>query len=179
MIWVSEIKTAPPEEYKNELQKSVYETLERLSIPFERVDNDEALTMEDCIAIDKALSTKTAKALFLCNRQKTNFYLFVTAGDKPFVTKDFGKALEISRVSFAPPEIMLDMLGTIPGCASILSVLKDGESRVKLVIDKEVISAPEFASPDCTTTGYIKIGTDDILNKYLPETGHKPIIIEV
>ena len=179
MIRVSEIKTAPPQEFKTELQRQVYETLERLSIPYERVDNDEALTMEDCLAIDKGLGTKTAKALFLCNRQKTVFYLFVTAGDKPFVTKDFGKALEISRVSFAPPEMMLEMLGTIPGCASILSVLKDKDCRVNLVIDRDVISAPDFASPDCTTTGYIKLNTADVLEKFLPETGHTPTIIEV
>ncbi len=179
MIWVSEIKTAPPTEFKTELQKQVYETLAKLEIPFERVDNDEALTMEDCIAIDKALNTKTAKALFLCNRQKTNFYLFVTAGGKPFVTKNFGKALEISRVSFAPPEHMLEMLGTIPGCASILSVIEDSEARVKLVIDKDVISASAFASPDCTTTGYIKLKTADVLKKYLTYAKHEPIIIEI
>ena len=179
MIRVSEIKREAPTEFKTKLQKQVYETLSELDIPFERVDNDEALTMEDCIAIDGALGTKTAKALFLCNRQKTVFYLFVTAGDKPFVTKDFGKALEISRVSFAPPENMLEMLGTIPGCASILSVIKDAENRVNLIIDKDVISAPDFASPDCTTTGYIKIKTDDILNKYLPKSGHTPTVIEV
>ncbi len=179
MIWVSEIKTAPPSEFKNELQERVYSTLNELNIPFERVDNDEALTMEDCVAIDEALSTKTAKALFLCNRQKTVFYLFVTAGDKPFVTKDFGKALEISRVSFAPPEIMLEMLGTIPGCASILSVLKDGDNQVRLIIDNDVIAADDFASPDCTTTGYIKLKTKDVLERFLPHTKHTPTIIKI
>lgn len=179
MIKVSEVKSSAPSVYKTELQQRVYEMLAELEIPFERVDNDEALTMEDCLAINEALGTKTAKALFLCNRQKTNFYLFVTAGDKPFVTKNFGKALEISRVSFAPPENMLELLGTIPGCASILSVINDSEGRVQLVIDSEVIADSDFASPDCTTTGYIKIKSEDILSKYLPKAGHTPIIINI
>ena len=47
MFYVSEIQTTAPVVYKTPLQKSVYETLEWLQIPFERVDTDEAVTMED------------------------------------------------------------------------------------------------------------------------------------
>lgn len=43
---------------------------------------------------------------FLCNRQQTEFYLFITCGDKPFRSKDFSAALEVARVSFAPAERM-------------------------------------------------------------------------
>ena len=105
MIKVSEVKTSVPEHYKNAVQQKAFETLTKLNIPFYRVDNDEAITMEDCEAIDARLEAKTVKTLFLCNRQQTNFYLFVTPGDKPFRTKNFGAALEISRVSFAPSEL--------------------------------------------------------------------------
>ncbi|MGC4019391.1 MAG: YbaK/EbsC family protein [Muricomes sp.] len=42
------------------------------------------------------------KTLFLCNKKKTLFYLFVTTGEKPFDTKKFCETLGISRVSFAP-----------------------------------------------------------------------------
>ena len=56
--------------------------------------------------IDKKLDMKMVKTLFLCDRHKTDFYLFVTTGDKPFKTKLFSSALGISRVSFAPAEFM-------------------------------------------------------------------------
>ncbi|MDE6110692.1 MAG: prolyl-tRNA synthetase associated domain-containing protein, partial [Eubacterium sp.] len=107
MIHVSEIYTSKPNSFKTELHEMVYNTLEALEIPFERVDTDEAITMEDCVEIGKKLDTSIVKTLFLCNRQKTNFYLFVTTEDKPFVTKDFSRTLEISRVSFATPEMLL------------------------------------------------------------------------
>lgn len=55
MFYVSEIQTTAPVVYKTPLQKSVYETLERLQIPFERVDTDEAVTMEDCASINRKL----------------------------------------------------------------------------------------------------------------------------
>lgn len=67
MFYVSEIKTTRPESFKTELQMKTYDTLEKLHIPYERVDTDEAITMEDCTAIDEKLDMKMVKTLFLCN----------------------------------------------------------------------------------------------------------------
>ena len=68
MIFVSDIYTTAPTEFKTPLQQKAYEAMEKLDIPFERVDTDEAITMEDCIAIDEKLNMKMVKTLFLCNR---------------------------------------------------------------------------------------------------------------
>lgn len=77
MIYVSEIERTAPTEYKTDLQKKVYHALEVLQIPFERVGTDEVITMEDCEEINKKLNMDMVKTLFLCNRQQTDFYLFI------------------------------------------------------------------------------------------------------
>ena len=59
MIKVSEIITSKPVNFNSELHKKVYNTLEKLEIPFERVDTDEAITMEDCVEIGRKLDTGT------------------------------------------------------------------------------------------------------------------------
>ena len=179
MIHVSEIKTSKPENFKTELHKMVYNTLEELQIPFKRVDTDEAITMEDCVEIGKKLNTSIVKTLFLCNRQKTSFYLFVTTEDKPFVTKDFSHALEISRVSFATPEMLLNMLGTKVGSATALSCIFDKENKVRIILDKDAVSSEWYGCSDGTTTGYMKLKTEDLINKYLPFVNHIPTIIEI
>ena len=179
MINVSEIKTRKPDHFKTELHEMVYNTLEKLEIPFERVDIDEAITMEDCVEIGKKLDTSIVKTLFLCNRQKSNFYLFVTTDDKPFVTKDFSRALEISRVSFATPEMLLDMLGTRVGSATALSCVFDKENKVRIILDKDAVSSEWYGCSDGTTTGYMKLKTEDLINKYLPFANHIPTIIEI
>lgn len=69
------------------LQEKTYCALQDRHIPFERVDTDEAITMEDCVQINKVLDMKMVKTLFLCNRQQTAFYLFITTGDKPFKSR--------------------------------------------------------------------------------------------
>ncbi len=179
MIYVSQPYSQKPAEYRNDLHRAVYETLEALSIPFVRVDTDDAITMEDCIAIADKLQTPIVKTLFLCNRQQTNFYLFVTTSDKPFSTKNFSHAMEISRVSFASAEQLESMLGTKVGSASVLSLLHDPEHRVQLVLDRQALEAEWYGCSDTTTTGYMKLPTDALLHVFLPHVGHVPTLIDV
>ncbi len=179
MFYVSELYYEAPKEFKTLLQQKVYETLDKLDIKYKRVDNQEAYTMEDCVEISKRLGTDIIKTLFLTNQQKTKFYLFVTTEDKKFDTKKFSQALGISRVSFASREMMIDMLGTIPGTATALSLLMDNDEKVQIVFDKDAISDEHYACCDGTTTGYMSIETKDLLEKFLPYTNHKEIVIEI
>ena len=177
MIHTSEIRTTAPAAFVNETQRKVYATLERLAIPFARIDNDPAVTMEDCLAIDQALEVPTVKTLLLCNRQQTVFYLYVMPGDKPFSTKDFGAALQISRVSFAPAAMLQEFLGTEVGATTPLSLIADPENRVRLIIDRAALANDSIGCPDGTTTCYMRLKTADLLVKFLPETGHEPTFI--
>jgi Ala-tRNA(Pro) deacylase len=177
MIHTSEIMTSAPAEFKCETQRKVYATLERLGIPFVRIDNDPAVTMEDCVAIDQTLDVPTVKTLLLCNRQQTTFYLYVMPGDKPFSTKDFGAALQISRVSFAPASMLMDFLGTEVGATTPLSLVADVGNRVRLIIDQAAVAPESIGFPDGTTTCYMRMRTSDLLQRYIPATGHEPTFI--
>ena len=178
MINVSEIKNTAPTQFKNILQKKVFETLNKLQMPYERVDTDEVITMEDCAAVNEKLNMKMVKTLFLCNRQQTEFYLFITCGNKPFRSKDFSKALGVARVSFAPAELMETILGTKIGAATIFSILSDKAKDVKVVFDNDVLTEEYYGCSDGTTTGYMKIKTQNII-KLLNHTKYTYIEIEV
>ena len=178
MFYVSEVSVKEPEVFQTPLQEQVYRTLAELNIPFERVDTDEAITMEDCILIDEKLDMKMVKTLFLCNRQKTAFYLFVTPGDKPFRSKAFSGALGVSRVSFAPADLMPEMLGTKIGAATVFSALLDTAKDVQFVFDRDILKEEWYGCSDGTTTGYMKIRTERIIKDFLPYTKKPLQIIE-
>ncbi len=179
MITVSEIQKSAPKFFKTDLQEKVYHTLEDLQIPFERVDTDEVITMDDCTRVNEKLNMKMVKTLFLCNRQQTEFYLFITCGDKPFRSKDFSNALAVSRVSFAPAELMETMLGTKIGAATVFSSLLDCDNKVKIIFDKDILTEEYYGCSDGTTTGYMKIRTEDIVRKFMDYAKHIPTVIEV
>lgn len=179
MIEVSEPFRTAPEHFSTPLQAETYRALAELQIPFERVDTGEAITMEDCRAIDEKLKMKMVKTLFLCNRQQTEYYLFVTAGDKPFRSKDFAAALGVARVSFAPPEQMQAILGTKVGDATVFGALLPSAREVRVTLDRDVLREEWYGCSDGTTTGYMKIRTDDVTRKLLPYSGHAFSVIEV
>lgn len=157
----------------------VYDFLDNLGIEYFRTDHDEANTMEVCNEIDKVLGTLICKNLFLCNRQKTDFYLLMMPGDKPFKTKDITKQLGCSRLSFADSEAMLEYLDIKPGAVSIMGLINDKDNKVRLVIDRAVVEEDTIGCHPCVSTSSLKIKTDDILNVYLPAVHHEPTFVEL
>lgn len=177
MFYVSEIKRTAPEVFSTPLQKKIYETLSSLSISFERVDTDPGITMEDCRNINDGIGGRIVKSIFLCNRQQTKFYLYVTRDDKPFVTKDFGQALGIPRVSFAPEDKLQQIAGTAHGATTILSACLDSAREVTFVMDREVLQSESFCCTDGTANCFIKLRTADLLDTILPACGVSPVLI--
>ena len=177
MFKVSNIITTPPAVFASELQQSVYDTFKTLGIAFERVDTDPGITMEDCQHINEKIGTRIVKTVFLCNRQQTDFYLYVTTDDRPFVTREFCGALGIPRVSFAPPDKLMELTGVLPGATTILSAILPASSKVHLVMDRVVAESDVFACTDGTATCFVKIPTKDLIDKYIPASGHKITLI--
>ena len=167
MFYVSELMSTHPAEYASELQRKVYESFSALGIPFQRVDTDPGITMEDCRNIDARIGVRIVKTIFLCNRQQTEFYLYVTTDDKPFVTREFCGALGIPRVSFASAEKLWELTGVLVGATTILSAILPSAEGVHLVMDRGVAEGEWFACTDGTATCFVKLKTRDLLEKYL------------
>ncbi len=172
MFKVSDPVSTPPAAFSSPLQEKIYATFAALGIPFSRVDTDPGLTMEDCRHIEEKTGTRIVKTLFLCNRQQTAFYLYVTTDDKPFITKEFCAALGIPRVSFAPSDRLEALTGVHVGATTLLSAILPSSGDVRLVMDRYVAEFPWFACTDGTPTCFVRISTRDLLEKYIPSTGH-------
>lgn len=169
--------TAPAQ--ADERVRAVFAALDALSIPYIRLEHEATATMEDCVAIGKALEGDICKNLFLCNRQQTAFYLLTMPGDKPFHTKDLSAQLGTSRLSFAPPEKMEELLNTHPGSASVMGLLFDTDRQVRLVMDRAVYEAEYFCCHPCDNRGSLKLKTSDLLTKFLPHVGHEPTVVDL
>lgn len=155
----------------------VYDKLDELGIEYYRVDHEEAATMEACRAIEETLGARICKNLFLCNRQKTAFYLLLMPADKVFKTKDLSKQIGSARLSFAEAEDMEHYLDIFPGAVSVMGLMNDTEYAVKLLIDEEVLSQEYIGCHPCVNTTSLRIKTDDVLKVFVPATGHDYIVV--
>ena len=161
---------------RSEREKRCYAFLDSLGISFDRTDHPDqpATTMQVCEAVDAVLGVRICKNLFLCNRQKTYFYLLIMPGDKPFKTKELSGQLGISRLSFADPQDLLKYLDIEPGAVSVMGLMNDTAHKVRLLMDEEIRGDEFFGCHPCVTTSSLKIKMQDILERFLPETGHTP-----
>ena len=175
---VSQVYTAAPSEERCAVEMETFALLDRLGIPYTWVAHDMANTIEDCAAVDAALGISICKNLFLCNRQKTEFYLLAMPGDKLFQTKELSRQLGTARLSFAPPERMEELLGCAPGSASVLGMAYDKSHQVHLLMDREVYESEWFGCHPCKSDATLRIQTRDLLNIFFPNTGHPVTVVD-
>ena len=170
-----------PEKVEGRLAKEirVYDLLDSLRIPYQRIDHEPAMTMEICAEIDKVLDATICKNLFLCNRQKTDFYLLMMPGDKPFKTKDLSAQIGSSRLSFASPEDMEKYLDITPGAVSVMGLMNDREGAVRLLIDRDVLGGNLVGCHPCVNTSSIRIPTEDLIKIFLPAVKHGYTVVEL
>lgn len=150
----------------------VYDLLDKLGIEYIRTDHERTDTMEECNEIDKVLEVLICKNLFLCNRQKTNFYLLMMPGDKPFKTKELSSQINSARLSFASAEDMEKYLDIHPGAVSIMGLMNDHDNAVQLLVDEDVLKGEYFGCHPCVNTSSLKLKTEEVFTKYLDAVHH-------
>lgn len=171
--------TSKPNGERLEKETRCYDLLNKLGIQYSGLDHDHADTIDLCLGIEEKLGCKICKNLFLCNRQKTNFYLLLMPGEKPFKTKFLSEQIGSSRLSFGDAEDMERLLDITPGSVSVLGLMNDTAHEVKLIIDRELLSEEFIGCHPCINTSTLKIKRDDILNVLLPALGYEATIVDL
>lgn len=168
------------EEGRLEKEIKTYDLLDSLGITYERVDHEAADTMEACAAIDKVLEPAViCKNLFLCNAQKTKFYLLMIKEDKKFKTKEISSQINSSRLSFAPAEYMEEFLQISPGSVSVMGLMNDTDNNVKLLVDEDVLKGELFGCHPCINTSSIRLKVSDVFEKFLPTIHHDYTVVKL
>lgn len=173
---------APDREERHRLKRelAVYEQLNRLGIRYQRLDHAQANTMEACREVEEALDGAViCKNLFLCNRQRTEFYLLMMPGDKVFKTRELSAQIGSSRLSFGEAVYMEKYLGVSPGSVSVMGLMHDTENRVRLLMDRDILRGEYFGCHPCMNTSSIRMRFEDLLEKFLPAVGHVPRYVEL
>ena len=135
--------------------------------------------MAACEVIDTFLGTYMCKNLFLCNRQKTRFYLLLMPGNKKFKTKELSNQINTSRLSFADAEDMLKYLDIEPGAVSVMGLMNDKDHVIQLLIDDDLKKDDYIGCHPCVCTSSMKIKSSDIFDIFLPAVGHEPEIVHL
>mgnify|MGYP000416546404 FL=1 len=182
---------------RQEREVRVYDLLDSIGVDYDRLDHAPAMTMEVCDAVNAAFGRMTleefkaedsndrtkhaiiCKNLFLCNRQKTKFYLLMIPGDKKFLTKNLSAQINSARLSFADAEDMQKFLDVTPGSVSVLGLMNDHDRVVQLLIDSDVLQSEYVGCHPCINTSSLRMKTKDLMEKVIPALQHEPVIVNL
>lgn len=176
-----ELYVGRPENVEGRLDREVrvYDFLDANGLWYLRTDHEEANNMDACNEIDAVLEATICKNLFLCNRQRTQFYLLMMPGDKPFKTKDITAQIGCSRLSFAKPEDMERYLDIKPGAVSVMGLMNDHDNKVQLLVDEDILKGEYLGCHPCVSTSSLKMKTKEIFETYLKAVHHDYITVHL
>ena len=159
-------------------KETIMARIRALNIPHEYYEHAAAHTMADCLALPYAAPDVCfCKNLLLCNTPKTAFFLYVTLPDKAFRTGDVSKRLGASRLSFAPPECLPEMLHLERGSLSPLGLWFDKEQRIRLAFDQDIRREGRIAFHPCDNTATVLFEQRVFWEQVVPALEHEPIFI--
>jgi Ala-tRNA(Pro) deacylase len=129
--------------------------------------------------IDKTLGATICKNLFLCNRQKTDFYLLMIPGDKTFKTKELSHQIGSARLSFASPDDMEKYLDITPGSVSVMGLMNDRDNAVRLLVDEDVLRGEWVGCHPCINTSSLRIKTKDMFGPVIKAMHHDMTVVKL
>lgn len=152
--------------------------LEQLSIKYEYHGHVAVFTSEQARRLIPPLAGASAKNLFLRDRKGRRHFLLSLPDSKTLDLRSLAVSLGISGLSLASPERLLKYLGITPGAVSLLALVNDPETRVEVLVDKDLWQADYLQCHPLINTATLVISLEDI-KRFITETGHKAQIVTI
>lgn len=153
--------------------QELYQRLTELGIAHKTTEHAAVFTVEESQALRGRLDGAHIKNLFLRDRKK-RLWLCTVLEDRDVDLKALRKRLGAQgSISFGAPDLLMDVLGVIPGAVTPLAVINDTDRQVTVILD-EGLFAEELVNchplrNDRTTT----LKCEDLLT-FLKAEGYDP-----
>lgn len=161
----------------SEKEREALLALDEMGIGYELIRHPAAASMEECAAIGAGTGARHCKNLFCTNKRGTEFWLILIGMDKRFRTSVISKLLGSTRLSFAREEQLEAVLGLTEGSVSVTGLLNDGERRVHVAIDRDILKAEKMLIHPGVNTASLVVRTADVM-EFIRRLGYSPEIIE-
>ena len=153
--------------------------LSESGIPYALHQHDMVHTMEDCLQLPFVTDEMVfCKNVFLCNRQKTQFYLMLLRPHTAFRTAVVSKALGVSRLSFAPDDALETLLHLQSGAVSPLALHYDEEHQITLCYEKGLEDASMLVFHPCDSTASLVLEREVFWKRLLPLMKVRPVAVD-
>lgn len=116
----------------------VYETLNRLSIPFERFEHPPVTTVAEAQQFDDLNTGGHCKILFLRDKKGIQYFLVILLAETVIDLSSLAKHLECGRLGFASQRLY-KILVLLPGSFGSFGLINDHYHLARVIIDKALL----------------------------------------
>jgi Ala-tRNA(Pro) deacylase len=158
--------------------EELFTTLDTLGIGHRTVKHAALFTVEQSRALRGQIPGGHTKNLFLRDKKQA-LYLIVAMEDANIDLKDLHRVLGANgRFSFGSAELLVEVLGVLPGAVTPFGVINDTHCRVAVVLDAAMMEHETLNYHPLVNTMTTSIERDDLI-KFLVSTGHPPRIAPI
>ncbi len=158
-------------------QEELLKILDDIGIEYTNHEHPAVFTVEEAAQHSDGIEGAHSKNLFFKDKKK-NLFLVVTLADKPIKIKEVAKLIGGKNMSFGKPDLLMEVLGMIPGAVTPFAAVNIGDREVKVVLDEELMENDQLNFHPLTNTATTTIGPQDLV-KFLEHCGQAPEIIRL
>jgi Ala-tRNA(Pro) deacylase len=155
----------------------LFAMLDGLNIRTVTAEHPPLFTVEESRALRGAIPGGHTKNLFLKDK-KDQVFLVVAEEHAAIDMKTLHKRIESARLSFGKPELLVELLGVVPGSVTPFGVINDRAGRVDVILDAALLRHEKLNFHPLENVATTTIGRDDFL-AFLRHAGHAPRVLAV
>ena len=155
----------------------LFARLAELGIETETLEHEAVFTVEQSSKLERTLPGGHTKNLFLKDK-KDALFLVVALGSSRFDLKTLHKQIGCDRLSFGKPELLMEVLGVVPGAVTPFALVNDKARRVTVILDADMMRHERLNYHPLENTATTNIARENFL-RFIQSCGHEPRVMAV
>jgi Ala-tRNA(Pro) deacylase len=160
------------------MQTNIYDLLENLSIPFQRIHHPAVYTSEQARQLLPQTTAKTPKNLFLRDKKGKRYILLAVEEHKTIRFSDIESQTGLKHLSLASPQRLQQYLGVTPGAVSLLALINDPQGFVQVMIDRDLWTGAQIQAHPLVNTETLTLSIKD-MEKFITSSGHAIQFVDI
>lgn len=148
----------------------LFQRLDDLGLGYKTISHPPLFTVDDSKALRGALDGGHAKNLFLKNK-KGRMWLLVAEESAPVNLKAFAKQIGAGNLSFGKPELLMEILGVIPGAVTPFALMNAAPGSITPLFDQDLLAEDPLNFHPLDNTMTTTIAKADLL-RFIEALGH-------
>ena len=159
-------------------QEELLSILDELKIEYVNTQHPAVFTVEEADRHHQGIEGVHSKNLFFKDKKK-NLFLVITLDHKPIKIKEVAKIIGAKTMSFAKPDLLMEILGVSPGSVTPFAAVNIPKDReVKIILDEEMMGNDLLNFHPLVNTATTTLRAGDLI-RFLGHVGQTPEIIRL